>query len=108
MDRGLIMKAWPLVLVLFLMPVYGFAFCTLGADGNWHTDEDPFVDAKNHDFRLKPGSCPIDKGATIPEVKFDFDGMPRPQGLEYDIGAFELRQIEPPGDLKLKEEDNSS
>ena len=105
---GLSIKAWPLVLVLFLMPVYGWAFCTLGADGNYHTDEDPFIDAKNHDFRLKPGSCAVDNGMTLPDVKFDFYGMPRPQGSGYDIGAVEMKQIEPPDGLKLKEEDNSS
>jgi IPT/TIG domain len=39
-------------------------------------------------FRLKPGSPAIDAGIKTP-VATDFDGLPRPQGSGYDIGAFE-------------------
>jgi hypothetical protein len=63
------------------------------ADGNIYSSEtayDIFVDPDNHDFRLKPGSCAVDRGATIPEVTHDFDGVKRPTGKAYDIGAFEL------------------
>jgi hypothetical protein len=65
------------------------AYCTKGEDGNWYTDEDPFVDAANHDFRLKPGSCAVDNGTDV-GVKEDFRGVKRPQGNGFDIGAFEL------------------
>jgi hypothetical protein len=67
--------------------------CRVGADGNIYSSEtayDIFVDPDNHDFRLKPGSCAVDRGATIPEVTHDFDGVKRPKGKAYDIGAFEL------------------
>ncbi len=101
------MKTFLLALALLLMASNVQGFCILGADGNYHTDEDPFVDAANGDFRLKPGSCAVDNGATIGAVKFDFDGTPRPQGKSkrYDIGAFELIQnppLETPDKFKVE------
>lgn len=84
---------WAIMLVLIGCS-HAQAFCTLGSDGNYYTDEDPFIDAANHDFRLKPGSCAIDHAATLPEVTEDFIGTPRPQGVRSDIGAYEF--IDPP------------
>jgi len=99
------MKTWLFVLIVCLLPGMTEAFCTLGEDGNRYTDENPFVDAENHDFRLKPGSCPVDRGVTRPGVTVDFDGTRRPQGKAPDIGAYELRQIEAPSDLTVEEGD---
>ena len=99
------MKGFFLAVIFFLLSSNAFGYCKLGQDGNWHTDEDPFVDAANYDFRLKPGSCPVDHGATISSVKTDFDGTPRPQGKRYDIGAYELIQkppLESPEEFKVE------
>jgi parallel beta-helix repeat protein len=54
------------------------------------TGTDPkFVNATSGDFRLQPGSPAIDAGARVEVVTQDRDGTRRPQGLRYDIGAFE-------------------
>ncbi|MCD6364455.1 MAG: right-handed parallel beta-helix repeat-containing protein, partial [Planctomycetes bacterium] len=51
-----------------------------------------FVDADNHDYHLVPGCAAIDAGDDMSTygVLFDLDGVPRPQGSAYDIGAYEL------------------
>ena len=54
-------------------------------------DDPSFVAPGGGDFHLKAGSPAIDSGATLPEVEDDFDGVKRPQGNRYDIGAFEAR-----------------
>ena len=48
-----------------------------------------FVDAAAANFHLQAGSPAIDAGITLALVATDFDGVTRPQGLAYDIGAFE-------------------
>lgn len=49
-----------------------------------------FTDAPNADFTLTtPTSPAIDAGVTLAEVPEDFDGILRPQGAAYDMGAFE-------------------
>jgi hypothetical protein len=48
-----------------------------------------FVDAASANFHLQSGSAAIDKGLTMPSVKVDYEGAPRPQGAAYDIGAYE-------------------
>lgn len=61
------------------------------------TTDPKFVDPSNGNLRLQAGSPAIDKGVTIAEVVDDFDGVGRPQGSAYDIGAFEFAQTtEPP------------
>lgn len=40
-------------------------------------------------FRLLPGSPAIDTGIILSQVPCDFDGVTRPQGAGYDIGAYE-------------------
>lgn len=56
-----------------------------------------FVDAANGDFHLVPNSAAINAGADlsaeIPAV--DFDGITRPQGSAWDIGAYEFVQGTP-------------
>ena len=42
------------------------------------------------DFHLLDDSPAIDQGSPDLAPSFDFDGNPRPQGLGFDIGAFEL------------------
>jgi hypothetical protein len=48
-----------------------------------------FRDPQAHDFHLQPGSMAIDAGVAIAEVRSDHDGIPRPQGKGYDLGAYE-------------------
>jgi hypothetical protein len=46
-----------------------------------------FVGGMN--FRLRFDSPAIDVGLPVPEVTHDADGVPRPQGRAYDLGAYE-------------------
>jgi hypothetical protein len=48
-----------------------------------------FVNAAANDFHLQSTSPLIDRGVTLAQVKNDFDGVARPRGGGYDIGAFE-------------------
>ena len=56
-----------------------------------------FVDGGNNalpaspDFRLTAQSPAIDKGLPLAEGRIAFDGTTRPQGRDYDIGAYEYR-----------------
>lgn len=52
-----------------------------------------FVDLANKDFHLQASSPGIDAGTTIAVVTTDLDGIPRPQGIAYDIGAYETGGI---------------
>jgi parallel beta-helix repeat protein len=60
-------------------------------DHNLTTDPH-FVDAAQHDFRLQPTSPAIDAGITLGDVPDDFDGLSRPRGEGYDIGAYEFAE----------------
>ncbi|MBN1675055.1 MAG: DUF1565 domain-containing protein [Kiritimatiellae bacterium] len=42
------------------------------------------------DAHLTAGSPAIDNGAALPEVPVDIDGLPRPCGAAWDIGAYEF------------------
>jgi hypothetical protein len=54
--------------------------------------QDPKLsDPSQEDYTLHPNSPCIDKGTPLPEVLYDFNFIPRPQGNGYDIGAFEYR-----------------
>ena len=50
-----------------------------------------FVNPAAADFHLQSGSAAINAGAPINLVATDFDGVLRPQGPAYDIGAYEFR-----------------
>ena len=47
-----------------------------------------FVNLAANNFHLSAGSPAIDSGATV-QLATDYDGVPRPQGAAYDIGAYE-------------------
>jgi hypothetical protein len=49
-----------------------------------------FVSLANGDFHLLPTSPLVDSGSTLAIVPVDFDGVTRPQGPRFDIGAYEL------------------
>ena len=51
-----------------------------------------FVNPSGADFHLKEDSPAIDNGSAVDAPGNDFDGNPRPQGVGYDIGAFELME----------------
>ena len=60
------------------------------ADHNLLNTTNPlFVDAATSNFHLQAGSPAINTGITVAAVTTDFDGIARPQGSAYDIGAFE-------------------
>jgi chitodextrinase len=48
-----------------------------------------FVNPVQNDFHLQAGSPAIDEGLALAEVPTDKDGVQRPQGLGYDLGAYE-------------------
>ena len=48
-----------------------------------------FVDVTSNNFQLQPGSPAVDAGAND-GISRDIVQMPRPQGVAYDIGAYEL------------------
>lgn len=52
--------------------------------------QDPkFINESSYDFHLKSDSPAINKGSSINAPSTDFDGIIRPQGTGYDIGAYE-------------------
>jgi len=54
---------------------------------NWE-NTDPRLVGEN-DLRLRSDSPAIDVGLPLREVTHDADGLPRPQGKGYDLGAYE-------------------
>ncbi|NIM96357.1 MAG: DUF1565 domain-containing protein [Anaerolineales bacterium] len=59
--------------------------------GIWDVDPQ-FVDSTSKDFHLQSTSPAIDHGITLSEVVVDLEGVPRPQGYGYDIGAYEYAE----------------
>ena len=62
----------------------------LAQGGNKNVHDPGFVDAANQDYRLESGSSLRDAGtAGYGSGAKDFDGKPRLNGPQYDVGAFE-------------------
>jgi hypothetical protein len=55
-----------------------------------------FVNAASHNYQITESSPANDSGVTLSEVPFDRQGTKRPQGLGYDVGAYE-RVVSAPG-----------
>ncbi|MFB3882371.1 MAG: right-handed parallel beta-helix repeat-containing protein [Armatimonadota bacterium] len=63
-------------------------------DGEWLSDGDGLaMNLALRDLHLAPGSRAIDKGEDLSATGFasDFDGVSRPQGRGWDIGAYEWK-----------------
>jgi hypothetical protein len=61
----------------------------LPAQSNLAVGSAVFADAASHDYHLVEGAPPIDAGDVLAEVATDRDGVERPYGRGYDIGAYE-------------------
>ncbi|HBC72920.1 MAG: pectate lyase-like protein [Candidatus Amesbacteria bacterium GW2011_GWB1_47_19] len=55
-----------------------------------------FINATAFDFHLKSTSPAIDAGSNLNAPNIDFDGLIRPAGSGYDVGAFEFGSTSPP------------
>lgn len=72
-------------------------FLNFGNGPSWATNSinntnPQFVNAAtsgNFDFHLQASSLAVDAGMAIATVGTDFDGVPRPQGAAFDLGAYE-------------------
>lgn len=54
-----------------------------------------FVDAANNNYHLSTGSTAINSGTTVAVCASDLDGVIRPNGAAYDMGAYELDMTTP-------------
>jgi hypothetical protein len=63
---------------------------------NMTADASLFQDAAGHDYHLAAGSAAVDAGVTLAQVLHDRDGVARPQGAGYDVGAYEWTDSPPP------------
>jgi hypothetical protein len=61
----------------------------LEAPSNLQIAVSGFVNAAAHDYHLAAGSPSVDAGERIADVAIDREGVERPQGRAYDIGAYE-------------------
>ena len=68
------------------------------------TTDPKFVAPSTANFLLQSTSQAIDAGIALSEISADYDGIPRPQGSSYDIGAYEYHvssQVPTPKNLKI-------
>lgn len=85
--------------------VNGCSRCVTGSNNLWfgvgappqqtiaNINTDPlFANLSLHDFHLSSGSPAKDAGLAITGLTGDFDGILRPQGKTFDVGAFEYFQ----------------
>ncbi|MCJ7756403.1 MAG: hypothetical protein MUP13_17720, partial [Thermoanaerobaculales bacterium] len=63
-------------------------------NGDDHQTGNPlFADAAGADYHILAGSPAIDSGCSVHAPSDDFDGVTRPQGSGFDIGAFEYGAV---------------
>ena len=58
---------------------------------NIQNTDPKFVSPTQFDFHLQTGSPAINVGLTLARVTNDLDGVSRPQGAGYDLGAYEFK-----------------
>lgn len=73
---------------------------------NLNNTDPRLINPAAFDFHLQASSPAPEAGVTLTEVITDFDGVPRPQGVSYDIGAYEFNQqgraaLVAPSDLRI-------
>jgi hypothetical protein len=74
-----------------------------GTQSNNLTTNPLFVDAANGNFHLQNGSPAIDAGIALSGITVDIAGILKPQGLAYDIGAYEYSLVlAPPLNLRVQ------
>ena len=81
-------------------PAWGTQTVAIELDNIVNTDP-LFVDPLNADFHLQSTSLAIDAGIATNAPSVDFDGIARPQGAGYDIGAYESIGVPEPSTLGL-------
>jgi len=64
---------------------------TVASNNSFDGTNPQFANPTGGDFHLQSGSALRDTGVTLSTVSVDVDGVPRPQGSSYDIGAYEFR-----------------
>jgi hypothetical protein len=77
-----------------------FTYCGFGEQATGGTGcqfsltaANEFVAAGSNNFHLNSGATCRNNGTTVASVTDDFDGVSRPQGSAYDIGAYEYRAL---------------
>jgi len=73
--------------------VFSSNLCSSAANGCSVVADPKFVNAASNDFHVLPGSPAIDSGMLVALVTTDVDGVARPSGNAYDIGAYEVGAI---------------
>jgi hypothetical protein len=74
-------------------------FCGAADTGCLVTGNPQFVNTATDDYHLLAGSSAIGAGSVLTEFSTDIVGTSRPQGINWDIGAYEY--ISPPAALTL-------
>ena len=82
-------------------PVVSYSCIQGGYEGVGNIGSDPVF---ANDYRLQSGSPCIDSGTSEGVPDADTEGMPRPQGAGWDMGAYEFVNLPPQVTLAGKEE----
>ena len=96
-DNNLVYKAGGTASIIDSMP----SGC---ANSGNRVNVDPMLTTPSvpaFDFHLRAGSPAINTGAAFSVVNHDFDGVARPQGAGYDVGAFEYGGTTGPAPLVI-------
>ncbi|HDN51460.1 MAG TPA: DUF1565 domain-containing protein, partial [Thermoplasmatales archaeon] len=74
---------------------------------SYHPESELFTNLSLWDLHLIGGSMAIDAGTQVNAPSIDYDGIPRPQGNGYDIGAYEYA-MGPPLMVHVDDDFNAS